>query len=141
MKKFTAIQDEWLKENYNKGASLQDVSTAFNKQFGDSRSKDAIKSHCNAYLNLRRKERHEFTEEHDKWLKENFSNHSNKSLTYAYNKHFNENRSAQVIKTHCRTHLNLRFTDNKERFFKTLSERQSKPIGTIKKEKVFSILK
>lgn len=136
MKAFTDIQDEWLKENYNKWYSWQDVVTAFNKQFGESRSKDTIRKHCTVYLNLKRNKTHyKFTDEQDKWLKENFSNHSNKSLTYAYNKHFNENRTAQVIKTHCRIYLGLRFSDNKERLTKTLSERNSEPIGTIKKRK------
>lgn len=136
MKKFTAIQDEWLKEHFSDGSSWQDVTTAFNERFGDSRSKDTIRTHCGRCLNLRRGNKNlQFTEEHDKWLKENFNNHSNKSLTYAYNKHFNENRCAQVIKTHCREFLGLRFTDNKERLSKTLSERQLNPIGTIKKRK------
>lgn len=108
-KQFTEEQDDWIRKRYYT-TRLIDLVEEFNKFFGESRSYAVVKQRCRKTLKLT----HSFTPEMNEFLIENYKKYSRKGLTDAFNEHFGQARSEEVIKVRCQR-LGLRFSDNKER--------------------------
>lgn len=129
---FTKEQDEWIIAHYN-DMPLTKLLTMFNEKFAQSRSYAVLKQRCRKTLHLKHYvfgEQRVWSDEYDEWLKANIDSHSRKSLTDAFNEHFNTHMNEDSIKVRCNKKLGLRFSDNKERLSKLKSEGHA-PVGNV----------
>lgn len=89
---YTQDQENWLRINVmNKTyKNLVELTNAFNNVFGECRTKAAIQTKINKSMGMKLNTNNLFTEEEDKWLRENYRKYLMKELCQKHNDIFPE---------------------------------------------------
>ena len=87
---YTAEQDEWIVNNYSSFCTVKEALQEFNNTFSTNKSKNSLWSRASR-LNAHQREVHNYTEEEDQWIKENFHKDTWENLAVEFNEIFNSN--------------------------------------------------
>lgn len=104
---FSKDEDNFIIKLRDSGLSWEEVKDRFNERYNTELSFNSVKSRGLSICESR--EYHDYyTEEQDKWLRNNitrFSNYDN--LSVEFNKLFNTNKSGRGVQSHCVRYLNI----------------------------------
>lgn len=107
-KLFTAKQDKWLKK-YAPTTEYATLCRMFNKTFGEQKTESSLKHRCHrlgicSSVNYQ----HDYTEEQEQWLRDNYENHPIKETCEKFRKKFGLNLTDLAISIHCCVRLKIK---------------------------------
>lgn len=106
------FDDNWILKHKNEYKTWASMCREYNKTFGTEYTRSQFKWHCNMVLGLRL-ESYFYTEEHDEWLRQNYSSYLMCELVDRFNEHFRTEKNRNDVKEHCR-YIGLRLSDEEK---------------------------
>lgn len=105
-----AYDDEWIIDNWQETRNWLKLCESYNQIHRTNIKYNTFKSHCNRELALN----YHYSDEQVSWLKENYPVLGRVKCAEAFNKKFNENKTAGAIKIACQK-MGLRVTEERRK--------------------------
>lgn len=135
---WTQEQREWVRDNFNPNERAKDLTARFNNTFGVNAKPKTVYAYINKGLGFRSAYvRHDYTQEEDNWIAENYCKFSGKRLTEEFNKRFDHSVTENALKARgqklgVQNRVKLHFYTNEE--LKWLLENYTENIIKYKKQ-------
>lgn len=102
--------DDWIKSHYDPNKRWRLFLKEYNETFGTNIGYSTFVSHMNRELNLEQNYCLPYTEEQDKWLRQNYPVYGRIESTKKFNQIFHDNKTPRNLQAHCHQALKIKVT-------------------------------